>query len=104
MPLLRIGGEGHARGEVTQIAQHPVEQFFPEHNTWITKASIPTARFRFAAAAVGDFVHAFGGHVLCETGWNGDWGNPDCATKTLDSHQVLMDVTHPDVWIHTSKQ
>lgn len=102
--IIVIGGEGHARGEVTQIAQHPVEQFFPQHNTWIVKASIPTARFRFAAAAVDDFVHAFGGHVLCETGWNGDWTNPDCATKALDSHEMLMDAAHPDIWIHTAKE
>lgn len=102
--IVVVGGEGHARGEVTQIAQHPVEQFFPQHNTWIVKASIPTARFRFAAAAVDDFVHAFGGHVLCETGWNGDWTNMDCATKTLDSHEVLMDVAHPDIWLHAAKE
>mmetsp|Transcript_21241 Transcript_21241/g.34320 ORF Transcript_21241/g.34320 Transcript_21241/m.34320 type:complete len:424 (+) Transcript_21241:496-1767(+) len=102
--IVVIGGEGHARKLVTQIPQHPVEQFFPEHNTWITKASIPTARFRFAAAAVNGFVHAFGGHVLCKTGWNGDYSDTSCATNALDSHEVLMDVAHPDVWVHTSKK
>ena len=101
--IVVIGGEGHARGEGTQIARHPVEQFFPDHNTWITKASIPTARFRFAAAAVGNFVHAFGGHVLCTTVY-GNVTTSDCASKTLDSHQVLMDVTHPDIWVHASKK
>jgi hypothetical protein len=38
--IVVIGGEGHARGEATQIAQHPVEQFFPQHNTWITKVGL----------------------------------------------------------------
>mmetsp|Transcript_24049 Transcript_24049/g.58981 ORF Transcript_24049/g.58981 Transcript_24049/m.58981 type:complete len:435 (-) Transcript_24049:214-1518(-) len=100
--IVVIGGESHARNEVTQIAQHAVEQYFPAHNTWMSKASIPTARFRFAAAAVGQFIHAFGGHVLCESGWFGNY-NDDCAKNTLDSHEVLMDVAHPDVWIHASK-
>ena len=38
------------------------------------------ARFRFGAIADGNgLVWAFGGHRLCTTGWNDDWGSPDCA-------------------------
>jgi hypothetical protein len=68
-----------------------------------SKASIPTARFRFAAVAVGEFVLAFGGHVLCETGWNGNWADMDCATRALDSQEMLLDVAHPDIWLHAAK-
>jgi len=36
--IVVIGGEGHARGKHTQIAQHAVEQYHPAHDTWIAKA------------------------------------------------------------------
>ena len=84
----------------TQVAQHAVEQYHPKHDTWVEKAPIPTARFRFGAAVVGTSVHAFGGHLLCSTGWFGDWGNTDCPDRALDSQEVLFQLDHPDVWLH----
>ena len=65
--IIVVGGETHAREEQTQVAAHPVEQYYPAHDTWVPKASIPTARFRFGAAQVDDIVYAMGGHPVCET-------------------------------------
>merc|ERR1719424_1701797 len=45
--IIVIGGETHAREEQSQVAAHPAEQYYPAHDTWVAKASIPTARFRF---------------------------------------------------------
>jgi N-acetylneuraminic acid mutarotase len=102
--IVVVGGETFADEYTTQIAMHTVEQYYPKHDTWVAKAPIPTARFRFAAAAHNDFVHAFGGHEICTTTYdaNGNFVSSDCATtaNTLNSHEVLMDVTHPDVWVH----
>mmetsp|Transcript_42536 Transcript_42536/g.51665 ORF Transcript_42536/g.51665 Transcript_42536/m.51665 type:complete len:461 (+) Transcript_42536:207-1589(+) len=100
--LLVIGGETHARGEVTQIPVHKVEMYYPEHDVWVEKASIPSARFRFTAASAGkdSIVYAFGGHVLCETGWNNDYDNPDCPNKALASVQAFYDLEHPDIFLN----
>ena len=96
--IIVVGGETHARAEQTQVAAHPVEQYYPAHDTWVPKASIPTARFRFGAAQVDDIVYAMGGHRVCETNW--DTYASDCARKTLDSVEALLDVAHPDIWVH----
>lgn len=101
--LLAIGGETHARGEVTQVPIHAVEEYLPEVDTWVARAPIPTARFRFGAAVTGttadggagEAVHAFGGHVVCSTGWFGDWGDPDCTNRALLSHEATYAVAHP---------
>ena len=96
--IIVVGGETHAREEQNQVAAHPVEQYYPAHDTWVPKASIPTARFRFGAAQVDDIVYAMGGHRVCETNW--DTYASDCARKTLDSVEALLDVAHPDIWVH----
>ena len=96
--IIVVGGETHAREEQNQIAAHPVEQYYPAHDTWVPKASIPTARFRFGAAQVDDIVYAMGGHRVCETNW--DTYASDCASKTLNSVEALLDVAHPDIWVH----
>ena len=96
--IIVVGGETHAREEQSQIAAHPVEQYYPAHDTWVPKASIPTARCRFGAAQVDDIVYAMGGHRVCETNW--DTYASDCARKTLDSVEALLDVAHPDIWVH----
>jgi hypothetical protein len=45
-----------------------------------------------------------GGHPLCETlYYENNTQVSTCAGLTLDSHEVLMDVKHPDIWIHTAK-
>lgn len=100
--LLVVGGETHARGEVTQIPVHAVEMYHVEHDQWEAKAQIPTARFRFGMTSSGDdLVYAFGGHQLCTTGWFGDWDDPDCMEKALDSLEVYFDQKHPSVYLHT---
>ena len=96
--IIVVGGETHAREEQNQVAAHPVEQYYPAHDTWVPKASIPTARFRFGAAQVDDIVYAMGGHRVCETNW--DTYASDCARKTLNSVEALLDVAHPDIWVH----
>ena len=98
--IIVVGGETHAREQQSQVAAHPVEQYYPAHDTWVAKASIPTARFRFGAAVVDDIVYAIGGHRVCETDWS--TFASDCAEKTLDSVEALLDVAHPDIWVHTN--
>lgn len=97
--IIVVGGETHAREEQNQIAAHPVEQYYPAHDTWVPKASIPTARFRFGAAQVDDIVYAMGGHPVCET-LDYETMASTCASQTLDSVEALLDVAHPDIWVH----
>ena len=97
--IIVVGGETHARAEQTQVAAHPVEQYYPAHDTWVPKASIPTARFRFGAAQVDDIVYAMGGHPVCET-LDYESMASTCASQTLDSVEALLDVAHPDIWVH----
>jgi len=100
--ILVIGGETHNRGVHTQVATHTSVHYYPKHDTWVTKAPIPTARFRFAAATDADgFVHAFGGHVHCFSDWSVSPPTTTCPADALASHEVMMDVTHPDLWIHS---
>ena len=100
--IIVVGGETHAREEQSQIAAHPVEQYYPAHDTWVPKASIPTARFRFGAAQVDDIVYAMGGHRVCTTTYPAPSFAPvsTCAALTLDSVEALLDVAHPDIWVH----
>ena len=97
--IIVVGGETHAREEQNQVAAHPVEQYYPAHDTWVPKASIPTARFRFGAAQVDDIVYAMGGHRVCETPLGHVRVRP-ARRKTLDSVEALLDVAHPDIWVH----
>ena len=106
--IVVVGGETFADQYTTQIAMHTVEQYYPKHDTWVAKAPIPTADDSASPRrADGDFVHAFGGHEICTTTYDAN-GVPssDCASvdNTLDSHEVLMDVTHPDVWVHAKQK
>ena len=99
--IIVVGGETHAREEQTQVAAHPVEQYYPAHDTWVPKASIPTARFRFGAAQVDDIVYAMGGHRVCTTTYPANSAPVStCAALTLDSVEALLDVAHPDIWVH----
>ena len=38
-----------------------VQEYDPENNTWVEKASMPTARFGLAAVSVNDTIYAIGG-------------------------------------------
>mmetsp|Transcript_8930 Transcript_8930/g.40561 ORF Transcript_8930/g.40561 Transcript_8930/m.40561 type:complete len:447 (-) Transcript_8930:189-1529(-) len=104
--IIVVGGETNT-GEThdaaqSQVAAHPVEQYYPAHDTWVAKASIPTARFRFGAAVVDDIVYAMGGHRVCTTTYPAPLFDPvsTCASQTLDSVEALLDVAHPDIWVH----
>jgi N-acetylneuraminic acid mutarotase len=104
--IIVVGGETNT-GEThdaaqSQVAAHPVEQYYPAHDTWVAKASIPTARFRFGAAVVDDIVYAMGGHRVCTTTYPAPSFAPvsTCAALTLDSVEALLDVAHPDIWVH----
>jgi N-acetylneuraminic acid mutarotase len=96
--ILVLGGETHARGARTQVATHTSLQYYPKHDTWVKKAPMPTARFRFGAAVDADgYVHAFGGHTHCETIYEKNF--TDCPAKALKSHEMMFDAVHPDIWM-----
>lgn len=103
--IVVIGGETH-RNDATETltATHTSLQYYPAHDTWVKKAPLPTARFRFAAAADADgYVHAFGGHTHCAVTNYTDF-TTDCAGQALDSHEIMFDVVHPDLWIHSTEE
>ena len=98
--LLIVGGEYHARSQVIQIPVHDVELYNVAHDHWVTKAPMPLARFRFATAMYAGEVFAFGGHVLCSTGWFNDWANLDCPNRALSRVEAFLDMDHPDLFLH----
>ena len=102
--IVVIGGETHRDdGAASMTATHTSLQYFPAHDTWVKKAPLPTARFRFAAAADADgYVHAFGGHTHCEVVSFNPYAT-NCPDQVLDSHEVMFDVVHPDLWIHSTE-
>jgi len=102
--IVVVGGETHRNNATaTMTATHTSLQYFPAHDTWVKKAPLPTARFRFAAATDADgYVHAFGGHTHCEV-ISYDPYTTNCASQALKSHEVLFDVVHPDLWIHSTE-
>ena len=106
--IVVIGGETH-RNDGTETlksltATHTSLQYYPAHDTWVKKAPLPTARFRFAAATdVDGYVHAFGGHTHCMV-TNETHYATDCAGQALDSHEIMFDVVHPDLWIHSTEE
>ena len=103
--IVVIGGETHRNdGTESQTATHTSLQYYPAHDTWVKKAPLPTARFRFAAATDADgYVHAFGGHTHCAVTNYTDYAT-DCAGQALDSHEIMFDVVHPDLWIHSTEE
>ena len=103
--IVVIGGETHRNdGTESQTATHTSLQYYPAHDTWVKKAPLPTARFRFAAATDADgYVHAFGGHTHCMV-TNKTHYATDCAGQALDSHEIMFDVVHPDLWIHSTEE
>lgn len=103
--IVVVGGETHRNNaSATQTATHTSLQYFPAHDTWVKKAPLPTARFRFAAATDADgYVHAFGGHTHCEVISFEPVYTTNCASQALKSHEVLFDVVHPDLWIHSTE-
>ena len=103
--IVVIGGETHRNdGTESQTATHTSLQYYPAHDTWVKKAPLPTARFRFAAAADADgYVHAFGGHTHCAVTSFSPY-TTDCAAQALVSHEIMFDVVHPDLWIHSTEE
>uniref|UniRef100_A0A7S0PEM8 Galactose oxidase-like Early set domain-containing protein n=1 Tax=Cafeteria roenbergensis TaxID=33653 RepID=A0A7S0PEM8_CAFRO len=68
---------------------HSVEQA-----TWEPKAPHPSARFRFAAAAVNGVIYTFGGH--------GEGSDALATALVTDEVWALFDVNSVDLWAHTS--
>jgi len=68
--LFAIGGEIYdAKHDLGQYGiwehkkpVHTLEIYNPATNTWSVSSPLPTARFRFSAAAYGSQVYTFGGH------------------------------------------
>lgn len=100
--LLIISGEIVQRG-VTQVPRHEVDMYTFHDDVWTEVAPIPTARFRFAAAAVDDIIYAFGGHDLCTTVMNSAWTSTvsnDCYDKALSSTQAYLTTSHSPLYYY----
>lgn len=58
-----VNAKLYAVGGVYGLMQSAVEAYDPTTNTWTGKASMPTARYRLAAGAVGGVIYAAGGNT-----------------------------------------
>lgn len=62
------------------------------------RAPIPTARFRFAAVAVGTTVYAFGGHDTCEL--TGSYTETLCHESVVTNSEAYFAIERPHLWAH----
>ncbi len=72
--------------DATQVPLHSVELYDPQTNTWTDLAPLPTARFRFDAAASDGVLFVFGGHRT--------------ANVELSSVDALYLIDHPSLFVH----
>lgn len=96
--LLALGGE-RSNGTRNEIATHDVEEYIAQHDTWVPKAALPEARFRFAATAVGEQVYIFGGHPSCNSS-NAALPADSCVKNGLKSVYSFVDIEHPDIYLY----
>lgn len=94
--IVVAGGERNLRTLAVKVPQHSVEIYYAAEDTWAEKAPMPYARFRFAAAAVGQSTYAFGGQQVCSDDFS---GLSVCQTTAADSHSVFFELDHPDVFV-----
>lgn len=94
--LVVAGGERNLRTLEVKVPQHSVEMYYADQDTWAEKAPMPYARFRFAAAAVGQSTYVFGGQAVCALRYS---GLSACQTTAADSHSVFFELDHPNVFV-----
>ena len=94
--IVVAGGERNLRTLDVKVPQHSVEIYYAAEDTWAEKAPMPYARFRFAAAAVGQSTYAFGGQQVCA---DDVAGLSVCQTTAADSHSVFFELDHPNVFV-----
>ena len=91
--IVVAGGEHTRRGLDSKVPQHSVEIYYAADDAWAEKAPMPYARFRFAAASVGQATFAFGGQQLCFASSN------NCSLTAANSASVLYELDKPDVFV-----
>lgn len=79
-----------------EFALYNVEEYQQSSDTWVVKAPLPEARFRFDTAHVGDRVYVFGGHPTCSSKL--DAFKFECVKVALDTVYGYFDVRYPDVY------
>ena len=95
--IVVAGGERNLRTLDVKVPQHSVEIYYAAEDTWAEKAPMPYARFRFAAAAVGQSTYVFGGQQVCSDD-PAQSLNP-CQSTAADSHSVFFELDHPNVFV-----
>jgi hypothetical protein len=96
--IVVAGGEHNMRTLDVKVPQHSVEMYFAAEDVWAEKAPMPFARFRFAAAAVGQTTYAFGGQQICMDG-GATTGFEACQLTAADTQSVFFELDHPDVFV-----
>jgi hypothetical protein len=96
--IVVAGGEHNMRTLDVKVPQHSVEMYFAAQDVWAEKAPMPFARFRFAAAAVGQRTHAFGGQQICMDNSTGT-SMAACQLTAADTHSTFFELDHPDVFV-----
>lgn len=74
---------------INQQPIHSCELYNAEQDAWTTFAPLPTALFRFAAAATNGIIYTFGGQGHGEIAVNSAW--------------LFLHERHPDIYLHVQK-
>jgi hypothetical protein len=98
--IVVAGGEHNLRTTAVKVPQHSVEMYHATDDTWAEKAPLPNARFRFAAAGVGQSTYAFGGQAICADN-TGAAGVPvaSCQMTAANTVSVFFELDHADVFL-----
>jgi len=96
--IVVAGGERNLRTLDVKVPQHSVEMYYAQDDTWAEKAPMPYARFRFAAAGVGQNTYVFGGQQVCSDNTTRP-GLTVCQTTAAATHSTLFELDHPDVFV-----
>ena len=91
------GGEHNLRTTDVKVPQHSVEMYYAAQDTWAEKAPMPFARFRFAAAAVGQTGYMFGGQGVCSD--DAATALTPCQLTAAATHSVFFELDHPAVFV-----
>ncbi|KAJ7561128.1 hypothetical protein O6H91_03G014900 [Diphasiastrum complanatum] len=94
--MMLVGGEGHYLDDsALKYPKHVNEVYYAADQTWVQKAMIPDARFRFAAATAGGLAFVFGGADVCLD---------RLVCPATNSTSVFLDVDHPHVYIYLKNE
>lgn len=98
--VIVMGGET-SNGTATEFALHDVEEYSDRADSWVPKAPLPEARFRFDSAHVKNNVWVFGGHPTCSSKQGTD---KPCVAVALSSVWAFFDVQTPDVFVNVARE